>query len=216
MFLFPAVGAMIGLLAGAFSMISFLYLPDFLSGLLTVSVILLITGLHHTDGLLDMGDGLMKMGSNEEKIEAMRDRTTGIGGFALTLVVLMATVFAVSNLEVIILEALIAGEIIAKFSMLLCAKIGSSAHEGLNAIFIGTIHGNKGTIQLVSAFIISVIPVFLLFWIPGILVFAISLIPAVFLVWISNRHFGGLTGDVLGAMNDISRLGALVGLLLVV
>ena len=67
MYLFPLVGAIIGLLAGLFAWLLLKILPSLVAGILTLGVILLLTGLHHTDGLLDFGDGIMYQGiPNEE------------------------------------------------------------------------------------------------------------------------------------------------------
>src|SRR4030067_1618474 len=83
MFLFPLVGAFIGLLDGAFGWMLQYFLPSLVVGALILGVLLLLTGLHHTDGLLDFGDGVMAQGSAERKIEIMHDQLTGAGGLTL-------------------------------------------------------------------------------------------------------------------------------------
>jgi len=86
MYLFPLVGAIIGLLAGLFAWLLLNILASLVVGILTLSFILLLTGLHHTDGLLDFGDGIMYQGPPKKKIEIMHDQRTGAGGLALGLV----------------------------------------------------------------------------------------------------------------------------------
>ena len=49
MFLFPLIGAFIGLLAGAFAWATSLILPSLVVGALALGALLLLTGLHHTD-----------------------------------------------------------------------------------------------------------------------------------------------------------------------
>jgi adenosylcobinamide-GDP ribazoletransferase len=80
MFLFPLIGAFIGLIAGVFGWVAFQFLPNLVAGVLVLGLLLIITGLHHTDGLLDFGDGIMAHGSPERKIEIMHDQLTGAGG----------------------------------------------------------------------------------------------------------------------------------------
>lgn len=93
MYLFPIIGALIGVLTGLFSLLLFQILPSLLVGIITIGFVLLLTGLHHTDGLLDLGDGLMYQGLPEKKVEIMHDQQTGIGGLMLGLLTILITSF---------------------------------------------------------------------------------------------------------------------------
>jgi adenosylcobinamide-GDP ribazoletransferase len=73
MFIFPLIGALIGLIAGVFGWAIGLVLPSLVAGALALGLLLLLTGLHHTDGLLDFGDAVMYHGTAERKIEIMHD-----------------------------------------------------------------------------------------------------------------------------------------------
>ena len=67
MFLFPIVGIIIGILVGGFGFgLSFLLDPIIVSFLVVTSIVI-ITGIHHADGLTDFADGLMVKGSKEKK-----------------------------------------------------------------------------------------------------------------------------------------------------
>jgi len=44
----------------------------------------------------------------------------------------------------------------------------------------------------------------------GLILFASSIVLTMFLVGISTRSFGGVTGDVLGATNELTRLASLL------
>ena len=83
MWAFPLIGAFLGLLAGLFGWVAFRFLPDIVVGALVFALLLWMTGLHHTDGLLDFGDGVMAHGTPEHKIEVMHDQLTGAGGLSL-------------------------------------------------------------------------------------------------------------------------------------
>jgi len=75
MYLFPLVGGFIGLVAGAVALVLFHLFPSGVASVLIVGAIFAITGLHHTDGLLDFGDGLMAFGSPEKKLRSCVIRT---------------------------------------------------------------------------------------------------------------------------------------------
>ncbi|MEK0365153.1 MAG: adenosylcobinamide-GDP ribazoletransferase [Nitrosopumilus sp.] len=73
MYLFPIVGIVIGLLVGSFGFgLSFL-LDPLLVSLLVVASIVIVTGIHHADGLADFADGLMVKGNKDRKLKAMKD-----------------------------------------------------------------------------------------------------------------------------------------------
>ncbi len=212
MAMFPAVGAVLGLIEGAAIFGISLVLPPLIAGMIGVGLILLLTGAHHTDGLLDFGDGIMYHGAKKEKIRVMADPQTGTGGFCLGLIVLVTTGLGIAALNrSMIVPSMIAAEASAKFSMVLEAWAGKSAKKGLNTPFIEEMHGQRA--RLIGSLIILVmVLVITLRQLSPVIVIGDLLVPAVML-WVSSRHFGGVTGDVMGATNDLTRL---VSLLLIV
>ena len=210
-FLFPIIGAIIGFLAGAFALIMMQIMPKTVAGMLTCGFILLITGLHHTDGLLDFGDGLMVHGSPEKKIKVMRDPHVGVGGVALGIIVIFSTALCISQLnQEIVLQSLIVSEVYAKFSMVALTKFGKSASEGLNTYFINAMQGKNGIIRLIAALLISLAFSLPLLRMKGLIAVASAITATLIVLFLSNRHFKGITGDVIGATNEITRLATLL------
>jgi adenosylcobinamide-GDP ribazoletransferase len=216
MYLFPLVGAFVGLLAGLFARLLCLFFEPLLVGALTLGFILLVTGLHHADGLLDFGDGLMYHGSAEEKIKIMRDQQTGVGGFALGFVTFTATALCIARLnQSIIIQGLITSETSAKLAMVIMAWLGKSAHEGMNKHFIQAMHGKRHNLRLAAALSITLCVVLPLMHFSGFAAVVTSIITALIITKVSNKHFNGLTGDVFGAGNEIARLSSLLTILVV-
>ena len=216
-YLFPLVGAFIGLLAGIFGWLLLNVLDALIVGILTLGFILLITGLHHTDGLLDFGDGIMYQGPAEKKIEIMRDQQTGTGGLTLGLVTILTTAFCIAQLKQnFIIQGLVASEASAKLAMVVMAWVGRSAHEGMNTYFVNAMHGQYRNLRLIVALFIAFSIAFSLLTAVGFTAAIAGLVVALVIVGISNRHFKGVTGDVFGAGNELARLASLIAILVVV
>lgn len=215
--LFPLVGAFIGLLAGGLAWLLFQILPNLIVGMLTLGSLLLITGLHHTDGLLDFGDGVMCPGPPEKKIEVMHDQRTGAGGLTLGLITLLTTALCVAGLDAsMVIQSLVVSEVSAKLSMVVGAWVGRSAHEGMNTYFINAMHNRYRKTRLLVALVISLGMATGLMEFTGSITIISGIIAGLIIIGVSNRHFGGVTGDVLGATNDIARMTSLIVILAVV
>ncbi len=214
MHLFPLLGAFIGFLAGMFAFLIFKLLPNLVVGILTLGFLLLITGLHHTDGLLDFGDGLMAQGSPQKKIKVMHDKQTGTGGVALGLITFLTTALAIGGLtRIIILQSLVTAEVSAKLAMVVAAWAGKSAHKGMNTYFINIMHDRYRSLRMIAALIISFGIAMPLLPFIGVIGIVASILTGLIMVWISNRHFRGMTGDVFGATNDLARMTTLIAIL---
>jgi adenosylcobinamide-GDP ribazoletransferase len=217
MFLFPLIGAFIGLLAGLFGWVTSQLLPSLVAGALVLGFLLLITGLHHTDGLLDFGDGIMAHGSPERKIEIMHDQLTGAGGLSLGIMVFLITAFSIAEIDTgIIIQGLVVAEVSAKLSMVIGAWAGKTVHQGMSSSFLEAMHGKKGTARLIAALVISFGIAVPLLWLTGVVVVLAAIMAGLIMVGISHRHFKGVTGDVLGATNELVRMVSLITLLAVV
>ncbi len=214
MFLFPLIGAFIGLLAGLCGWAISPFLPCLVVGALVLGFLLLITGLHHTDGLLDFGDGVMAHGSPERKIEIMHDQLTGAGGLSLGIITFLVTAFAISELDMgIIIQGLVVVEVSAKLSMVVGAWAGKAVHGGMSSSFLEAMHGKKGAARLIIALAISFGVALPLLWLKGVVTLLAAILASLIMVGISHSHFKGVTGDVLGATNELTRMVSLITLL---
>lgn len=207
--LFPVVGGVIAAIAAGLFDIFNNYFSDSISAAVALFALLALTGFHHLDGLLDFGDGLMRVGSAEERRSAMRDVNTGVGGFAFGFFVLLLTYVALTETTVM-LTGLVIAEASAKFSMVFGAFIGKASHEGMGSAFTKTV-----TVKL---FLLALL-VYLVFlaFLPietGMMVIAAVAVSSLFIIGASSKLFGGVSGDIFGAMNEIIRMLVLLVLLL--
>jgi adenosylcobinamide-GDP ribazoletransferase len=214
MFLFPLIGAFIGLIAGFFGWLTLYFLPSLVAGALVLGLLLLITGLHHTDGLLDFGDGIMAHGSAERKIQVMHDQLTGAGGLSLGIITFLITALSIAELNsVIIIQGLVVVEVSAKLSMVIGASAGKSLHRGMSSSFLEAMRGKQGTARLIVALTFSFGIALSLLWLTGVAIVLASIVTSLVIVEIAHKHFQAVTGDVLGATNELTRMISLVTLL---
>lgn len=223
MWFFPLVGALIGLLAGVFGWAVSFVLPAVVAGALALGGLLLLTGLHHTDGLLDFGDAVMYHGTTERKIEIMHDQLTGAGALGLGIMTYVVTALAFGELNrnvviggiavPLILPALVVVELSAKLSMVTATWAGKPVHKGMNSPFMDAMHGKNGTLRLVAALALSLAVAVPLLWLAGFVTVLAAVLGGFVMVAIAHRHFKGVTGDVLGATNELVRLVCVVVLL---
>lgn len=211
MYLFPVAGLVIGSIIGAMALGISNFLHPLLIGFLVTGAIIIITGVHHTDALADFADGLMAKGSKEVKHKVMLDPAVGSAGVAALVMYFAGMIIVVFNIGfgsgLAIFTSIITAEVIAKYVMVLLANRGLSAWEGFSSPFIAAM---KDRHKMLAATGVMVAIVGFASSYAGFAALAISLILAQLLKYVSSKSFGGISGDVLGASNEITRLSSLM------
>lgn len=204
---FPIIGAFTGLIAGTVGWILEAIFPTLLVGILTLGVMLLLNGAQHVDGLLDFGDGIMCHGSKTRKLRVMMDPNTGAGGFTLGWIILSATAISIASLSRgILVQSLTASEAAATLSMVFEARAGSAAHKGMSSGFIAAMHGRWPNLRFALSVLLLVLIAIPLLHAAGGAVIGVAVIVPIIMIRVSDRAFGGVTGDVMGATHELTRL----------
>jgi len=208
MYLFPLIGLVIGLLIGGAGYGLSLFAQPLITGILLTGALVVITGVHHTDALCDFADGIMAKGTKDKKLKAMRDPAVGSAGVVTIVLYVAGMIISISMMKGFALfQAIVLSELMAKFSMLLEANRGSSAWQGLNSPFTQFMKDNR---KLGIAAAVSIMPTLIVGGIAGIFVIVSGVGLSFLLLAIANKSFGGISGDVFGASNELVRLTSLL------
>jgi adenosylcobinamide-GDP ribazoletransferase len=209
--IFPLIGALTGLLTGIFVWLFEFALQPLIVGFLGVGFLLLLNGVQHFDGLLDFGDGLMCHGPRKRKLRVMQDPRTGAGGLGLGVVVLATTAVSIAALaRPNVIQGILVSETVGKFSMVLEAWAGKAAQQGLGSVFVRSMNGKHRSMRLTAALLIVLVVAVLSLRGIGLLAVVAGTAVSVLILSISRKAFGGITGDTMGATNELSRLVSLL------
>lgn len=209
---FPLVGYVVGALA---ALPLLLPLPIPTAAALYLVTLYLVTGVTQADGLADLGDAAVVHGDADRRLSVLKDSQTGVGGllaFGLTLVVLALGAFGLAGaggrvgLTAAVAIAL-AAEVGAKAGMATLVCLGAPAHEGLGSALVGE-NSSAGLLAVA----VACLPVVALAPVTGgpAVVAALCCGPVVALLvrsW-GRARLGGVSGDLLGATNELARAAA--------
>jgi adenosylcobinamide-GDP ribazoletransferase len=207
---FPIAGIVVGLLGAVVYALAFrLGLGPWPSAALCVAATLGVTGCLHEDGLADTADGFGGGATRERKLEIMRDSRIGTYGVcALTLSILLrvAVIATLARLP-FTFWALIAAHGAARAVLPIFMSIVPPARDD------GLSHAAGQPPQqtaLIAAALGVVILVVLLGPLAGIAALVLLAVIMTLMAWLSSAQIGGQTGDVLGALEQISEIAVLL------
>lgn len=209
--LFPVVGAGVGL-GGAlgFCVAEWLGLGPWLSSMTAVGVMLVLTGALHEDGLADCADGLGARGDRAGRLDIMRDSRIGTFGTIALFMVIGARLAALAELHnsLEVMAALVVAGAVSRSSMVVAMRMMPAARTDGLAVAAGEPGFDQTVIALVIAVSLALVLLFPWAWTAAL---AAAGLAAVFVAWLAQRALGGKTGDVLGAIQQLTDIGVLLG-----
>ena len=197
--------------------------PDLVTGLILL-VYVLSTGGFHLDGLADTFDSIAAKAESspdtdkQKRLSILKDSATGPIGVTAILFSLGLKYLSLTNLThfstFTYYSSLFFLPVIPKWTMLISMFHGKPAREsGLGNLFINKIGFKEVALSTMILCLLLILPKFLFSnYIPDNqhIFYAVLLVTMYFLcrVWIFffHKNFGGLTGDMLGAVSEITEV----------
>lgn len=209
---FPLVGACVGV-AAAFALwiANGFGLASQLAALLAVASMILLTGALHEDGLADTADGFGLGGDVEKRLAAMRDPRIGVFGMVALIVVFAVRWTALADLVAVSFSqgatAMIAAAAISRGVLpYVMHAVANARPDGLSATA-----GRPDSQPALIALAISAVIALLAFGFSGtVLVTLVAGLLTFAIVAVARRLIGGQTGDVLGAIQQVTEAAILI------
>lgn len=210
---YPLVGLILGaVLAGAGQLLFFLF-PTGLAAALLLTMWAGLTGLLHLDGLMDSCDGLLPPRDPARRLEIMKDSRVGAFGVIGVLLLLLLKFNALAALAAgERLPGLLVVPTLARWAMTWAmARYPLARREGTSVFF----RAGLGWRQVVMAFIIAAaVAIVLMNWL-GLLLLAVSWLMAILIARLAMARIAGLTGDVYGAICEVTETALLIVIVIV-
>lgn len=206
----PAVGAFVGAFAGSFYWLALSFgFSTLIAAVLGIVAAALLTGGLHEDALSDIADGFSGGWTRERKLEIMSDGRIGAHGALALLLALLLRVGAMAQISAPdrVMAALIAAAALSRAAMYVAMAVLPHAKE------TGLAHetGRPTSRQVMTALALG----FVIAWLAlpfgaALTAFIGAGLGGLFTALLAKRRIGGQTGDILGAVQQIAELGALL------
>ena len=204
---FPIVGLLLGLAAALAYAVGSLLFPPVVAATIAILCLVLLTGALHEDGLADAADAWGGGTTREETLRILRDPGVGTYGALAIGFSLLVRVAALSVLTpsaaLLALPAIHAISRAATAGML--ATTPAARGDGL-----GADAGRTATRARVVAVVLAMAASLALIGPLAVAAMAVALVVTVAVRLVAMRRIGGVTGDVLGATEQLVEIGAML------
>lgn len=201
---FPLVGVIVGGSAAGVYLLALRLVPVSVAILLAIGFAAFITSGFHEDGLADTFDGLGGGWTKDRALEIMRDSRIGTYGA-------LALIFLILGKYTILTELgreqawrwLIVAHAAARWTVLpLCLWLPYARPEGQGKLVARQIPLSA----LLVGSVLLLLTLLLFPWRTALIALAVTIVVTFFSGLYFKRRLGGITGDCLGAANQITEL----------
>ena len=205
---FPLVGLIIGLILYFANFLIIVYLKNIFYNKTIIAIFLiileiLIVGIIHIDGLADTFDGLFSYAKKEKMLEIMKDSRIGTNGTVVLILYFITKTVLISEIITTNPKYLIIFPIIARLSTPVNAGFSNYARKsGMSNAIIS----ENGIFEAIFSLALSIILVFYIIGIKGIVAISIAFIFIIIFMLNVRKKIDGITGDTMGACLELTSI----------
>ena len=205
---FPLVGLIIGLILYFANFLIIVYLKNIFYNKTIIAIFLiileiLIVGIIHIDGLADTFDGLFSYAKKEKMLEIMKDSRIGTNGTVVLILYFITKTVLISEIITTNPKYLIIYPIIARLSTPVNAGLSNYARKsGMSNAIIS----ENGIFEAIFSLALSIILVFYIIGIKGIVAISIAFIFIIIFMLNVRKKIDGITGDTMGASLELTSI----------
>lgn len=201
-FFFPLIGMLLGII----SFIPYYFLAEYSSSIasfLVVFIMILLTGGLHLDGVSDMVDGFFSSRDRERTLEIMADSRIGAFGVLSLILLIIFKLLVISNFTISknVMYALVFSMGNGRFNSLIAIAYKKMIKPGGMGDMIHSSNNSKFVVIGMIFYIIILILVNPIFLLPLLGAF----ITQELVTFWSFKKLGGVTGDIYGAVVELSE-----------
>ena len=206
---FPVAGALIGLAVGGAAAGLWYVTPPMVAGAAAVTLGLLVTGAFHEDGLGDVADAFGGGWTVERRLEILKDSrhgTYGVAAICTSVVLRMVALGSLPGPATMFAGAVAAHTMGRTATVGLAGSMRLTTHSGLGADYGRSTTPTRAVVGVTLGLAITALVTG--WWVaPLALTAALAAAGTGLLAW---RKIGGLSGDVLGAAEQVAECLTLV------
>jgi adenosylcobinamide-GDP ribazoletransferase len=208
---FPLAGAIIGAAVGGVAAGLWHVVPPLVAGAVGIAVGLLITGAFHEDGLGDIADAFGGGWTVERRLEILKDSRQGTYGVAAICTSIVIRVVAMGSLPGpwAMFTAAVAAHTMGRVAAVgMAGTMKLATHSGLGADYGRSTTRLRAIVSVICGTALTAVVVG--WWALPLAVAA--LVAVVATGTLAKRKIGGISGDVLGATEQVAEILCLVAL----
>ena len=199
---FPVAGALIGAAVGGVAAGLWFAVPPIVAAACAVAVGLLITGAFHEDGLGDVADAFGGGWTVERRLEILKDSrhgTYGVAAICMSIVLRVVSLGSMAGPWRMFTAAIAAHTMARVAAVAMAATMRLATHSGLGADYGRGTTPVRAVVGIAAGLAVTVAAVG--WWAGPLLAAAVVGVTATGLL--AHRKIGGISGDVLGATEQV-------------
>jgi adenosylcobinamide-GDP ribazoletransferase len=208
---FPVAGAIIGAAVGGAAAGLWFVVPPIVAASVAVAVGLLITGAFHEDGLGDIADAFGGGWTIERRLEILKDSrhgTYGVAAICTSIVIRMIALGSLPGPWAMFTGAVAAHTMGRVAAVAMAGTMRLATHSGLGADYGRGTTRTRAAVSVAAGIAITTLAVG---WWSTVLTGA-ALVAVLATGTLARRKIGGISGDVLGATEQVAECLCLVAL----